>query len=484
MNAATRVHRTLAMLLTAMAATAFAQQPAATASPETTPAAATSAAPAAAAPSAPVSLEQAYRREYAFLAAQKRELQAQLQQSTTAFERERDQLQARIATLEASALSAGAESEAAAAELARLDAAALAGEENRDLVAATIEQAGATLGSLGDDTVAADGFAALDDRARLQAVFAAARRTLASLGQLRRSEGSFHLADGSETSGMLLHWGNIASYGVADDGAGVLAPAGGGRFRLWNAPTAEAARALAAGQWPATLPVFLYENANAAIAEPAAKTVAGEVAKGGLIGWLIVTLGGVALVLAALRALFLKRAGASIHDILDGVGPHVRAGRIDEAIAACKRAKGSAARVVTAALRNLDRDREHLEDIVSESILHESTHLNRFGAMITVIAAVAPLLGLLGTVTGMIQTFDVITEFGTSDPKLLSGGIAVALVTTELGLVVAIPTILAGALLNGWAERIKDGMEGAALRVINLFQDVRGAPAVRAAAAA
>ena len=57
--------------------------------------------------------------------------------------------------------------------------------------------------------------------------------------------------------------------------------------------------------------------------------------------------------------------------------------------------------VVASAIRNLDRDREHLEDIVSESILHESSHLNRFGAVILVIAAVSPLLGLLGTVTGM-----------------------------------------------------------------------------------
>ncbi len=80
-----------------------------------------------------------------------------------------------------------------------------------------------------------------------------------------------------------------------------------------------------------------------------------------------------------------------------------------------------------------------------------------------------PLLGLLGTVTGMIQTFDVITVFGTSDPKLLSGGIATALVTTELGLIVAIPCLLAGSLLNGWAERIKDDMEKAALRAINLY---------------
>ena len=98
---------------------------------------------------------------------------------------------------------------------------------------------------------------------------------------------------------------------------------------------------------------------------------------------------------------------------------------------------------------------------------------DRFGALIIVIAAVSPLLGLLGTVTGMIATFDVITEFGTGDPKLLSGGISIALVTTELGLIVAIPMLLFGNLLSGWAERIKDDMEQAALRVINQFSDSR-----------
>src|SRR5690606_10377212 len=122
------------------------------------------------------------------------------------------------------------------------------------------------------------------------------------------------------------------------------------------------------------------------------KTPVGEVNKGGFIGWVIVSLGLLALVLVILRAVFLKRAGADIQNIIDAVTPKVRAGQIDDAIAACKRFKGSAARVVTAALRNLDRDREHMEDIVSESILHESTRLSRFGAVITVIAAVAPLL--------------------------------------------------------------------------------------------
>jgi biopolymer transport protein ExbB len=79
------------------------------------------------------------------------------------------------------------------------------------------------------------------------------------------------------------------------------------------------------------------------------------------------------------------------------------------------------------------------------------------------------LLGLLGTVTGMISTFDVITEFGTGDPKLLSGGISIALVTTQLGLAVAIPLLLVGNVLSGWAERIMDDMEKVALRVINHY---------------
>jgi biopolymer transport protein ExbB len=124
------------------------------------------------------------------------------------------------------------------------------------------------------------------------------------------------------------------------------------------------------------------------------------------------------------------------------------------------------------ALRNIDRDRDHIEDIVSESILHESAQLNRFGSLIIVIATVSPLLGLLGTVTGMISTFDIITEFGTGDPKLLSSGISIALVTTEVGLAVAIPALLFGNVLSGWAERIKDDMEKAALRAINIYNKV------------
>jgi biopolymer transport protein ExbB len=129
--------------------------------------------------------------------------------------------------------------------------------------------------------------------------------------------------------------------------------------------------------------------------------------------------------------------------------------------------------VLKATLEHLDSDRDHLEDVISESILHETPFLDRFGSTILVLAAVAPLLGLLGTVTGMISTFDVITEFGTGNPKLLSGGISEALVTTELGLIVAIPALLAGNLLGGWAEGIKDAIDKSALRLTNIAAGIR-----------
>jgi biopolymer transport protein ExbB len=92
-----------------------------------------------------------------------------------------------------------------------------------------------------------------------------------------------------------------------------------------------------------------------------------------------------------------------------------------------------------------------LEDLalrVEESILEELPRLERGQSLIKLFAAVAPLLGLLGTVTGMIGTFQSITLFGTSDPKLMAGGISTALVTTVLGLVVAIPMTLLYAVLN------------------------------------
>ena len=89
--------------------------------------------------------------------------------------------------------------------------------------------------------------------------------------------------------------------------------------------------------------------------------------------------------------------------------------------------------------RNLDL--ESLELKLGEAILRERTPLEKYLTLIKIVSVIAPLLGLLGTVTGMINTFQVITLFGTNDPKLLAGGISEALVTTVLGLAVAIPMV-------------------------------------------
>ncbi|MBX3465782.1 MAG: MotA/TolQ/ExbB proton channel family protein [Planctomycetes bacterium] len=116
-------------------------------------------------------------------------------------------------------------------------------------------------------------------------------------------------------------------------------------------------------------------------------------------------------------------------------------------------------------LPHLGAGADRLESAASERMLQEGLRIERFEAALLVAAAVAPLLGLLGTVTGMISTFDVITVHGTGDPKLLAGGISEALITTQLGLSVAIPALLAGNLLTSWGEALRAGMERAALRV-------------------
>jgi biopolymer transport protein ExbB len=148
----------------------------------------------------------------------------------------------------------------------------------------------------------------------------------------------------------------------------------------------------------------------------------------------------------------------------------LQTGSGEEAYDAIQKYKGSIARVIRATLRNITRDREHIEDIITENILNENRSLDRFSNFILVVAAVSPLLGLLGTVTGMIQTFDIISVYGTGDPKLLSSGISEALITTMLGLIIAIPLLLLGNLSRGWADNIKDDMEQSALHVVNLFE--------------
>jgi biopolymer transport protein ExbB len=114
-------------------------------------------------------------------------------------------------------------------------------------------------------------------------------------------------------------------------------------------------------------------------------------------------------------------------------------------------------------LGHASEPKEFIEEVLYESILETRPKLNRLLPIIATTAAVAPLLGLLGTVTGMINTFNLITLFGTGDARVLSSGISEALVTTEFGLIVAIPSLIVHAILSRRIKTILGDMEKYAL---------------------
>ncbi len=113
-------------------------------------------------------------------------------------------------------------------------------------------------------------------------------------------------------------------------------------------------------------------------------------------------------------------------------------------------------RVLTVFEENQDADAETLELKLDEVVLRESSKLLRFQWLVKTVSVLSPLLGLLGTVTGMIQTFQMITLFGAGDPKMMAGGISEALVTTMLGLIAAIPLVLLYDTLSNSTRRVME----------------------------
>ncbi len=168
-------------------------------------------------------------------------------------------------------------------------------------------------------------------------------------------------------------------------------------------------------------------------------TLKERIDQGGTVGYLILALGALGLLLALERLISLSTASRKV------------TAQLKSSKAADNNPLG---RVLKVAEENRGMDRESLELKLGEAILKETPALNRGVLFLKIIAVIAPLMGLLGTVTGMINTFQAITLYGTGDPKLMAGGISQALVTTVLGLVVAIPMVLLHTLVSGRSNRI------------------------------
>jgi biopolymer transport protein ExbB len=415
-------------------------------------------------------LDVAYKREFAFLEAERNTLQARL---GTVEREEQQKMQAarnEINQLQGKATSLALEADKLQDSLSDVEEQTAAQAETSDVLQSTLQQAEIALSKGGFKLPPMPAEPTAEQRAQqLDAAFAQSIELLKRYGTVREEPGEFFTPNGKKVSGKIFHIGQVAAYGVSDTAAGALAPAGEERLKIWTEGNSEkTARALAAGEQPAQLDIFLFESLEKEVEKRKEKTFEDLMKAGGPIGWIIVVLGVIATLMALARTAILARAASNSDKLVGNITPLLKRGEIAAATELARSSRTPAGRVLEVTLKNLHRPREQLEDMVSEAVMREQPTLDRFGSMIVIAAAVGPLLGLLGTVTGMIATFDVITEFGNSNPKLLAGGISEALVTTEFGLMVAIPMLLIGNLLSGWSQRIKDDIDGAALRVSNI----------------
>lgn len=130
-------------------------------------------------------------------------------------------------------------------------------------------------------------------------------------------------------------------------------------------------------------------------------------------------------------------------------------------------------RVLAAGLVNLRYDRQVMKESIEEVGRHVVHELERYLNSLGTIAAVSPLLGLLGTVTGMIRAFSAITEQGVSDPTVVASGIAEALITTAAGLMVAIPTLMMHRYFRGRVDVLVVEMEQEALKLVEVMHGER-----------
>jgi len=192
-----------------------------------------------------------------------------------------------------------------------------------------------------------------------------------------------------------------------------------------------------------------------------------HIQKGGVVMIPLLTMFAVAFLLAILKFFEIKSVKSPKPGTLQKILDSLNEGNKQAALEAANSVDGPFGDLLVAGIEHSDQDKELLEEVLYERLLAAQPKLERFIPFIALTAAAAPLLGLLGTVTGMISTFQAITVFGTGDPATLSDGISVALITTEYGLIVAIPCLLVQALLSRIAKGKLGEMEQAAVAFVN-----------------
>ena len=296
---------------------------------------------------------------------------------------------------------------------------------------------------------------------QLEGLWYALQQEMTAQGEVKTFEGKIVAQDGTAQPALITRVGPFAA--VSED-EGFLRYSGEGLYTtLGRQPPArflDSADDLLSAD-PGELTAGVVDPSRGAILELFLQTpnLGERVGQGGLVGYVIIALGIIGVLIALERILTLTRLGRAINKQLEsgnlqGDNP---LGRVWEAYSA-----------------NRGVDVETLELKLDDAILKEMPALERGLSTIKLISGVAPLLGLLGTVTGMILTFQAITLFGTGDPKLMAGGISQALMTTVLGLVVAIPTLLLHSVASTRSKEIVQVLEEQATGLIAAHAESKG----------
>ncbi len=207
--------------------------------------------------------------------------------------------------------------------------------------------------------------------------------------------------------------------------------------------------------------------------ERARKTLMQYIDDGGYVGYVIIALGISALLLTLFKAIEILGFEVARPGDVDGILSELAHGSLEAAARKAQQVKGIAGEMLKSGVLHAEESRSVLEELLFEKILRVRPALERFLPFLAITAAASPLLGLLGTVIGMIKTFQLITIFGTGDAKSLSSGISEALITTALGLIVAIPTLILHGALSRMAKRKLGLLEELSVAFVNGVSAIR-----------
>lgn len=283
--------------------------------------------------------------------------------------------------------------------------------------------------------------------------------------------GQMFAGDAIDSAG-LIHKGRFVQCGPllyfkADDGtlAGVaLEQKNSLTPRIYSVSSSLISETLMKGQ--GMLPVDVSLGSAVELSETH-DTLSRHLARGGVFVYPIVLLAMIAVVIAGIKSWQIFRLELSSSFVLHSILVELRKGHGEVALTMASKEKEPCRKMLMDAVINSQETPELVEEIMYETLLDVQPRLERYLNIIAVTAAAAPLLGLLGTVTGIIKTFNLMMVFGSGNPKPLISGISEALITTELGLILAIPALIMHAVLSRRVTSIMAQMEKIAVTFIN-----------------